>query len=152
MSIPDRTTDLVYGLGSTRLLLRPFSGPPSGRMKFSTTESTLWTSQSSCNGDSFTTSLGFRAKPKEAPNSAPASTHKYRMCCEGAKPPNLDSNPRNAIANVKFGHRNHSRLVEYMQNNLENEVGSPGSIGATAVSPRVSNRFRMSDSHGDNKP
>lgn len=144
MSLPDgktqmedipSSTDSVSDLCSTRLLLKSSSGPPSGSMTSSSAESTFWTSQGSSNGSSFITSFGLCAEPREA------LTHKHRMCCEDAKRPNLDSNSHHAIGNVQPGHVNDLRLMEYMHNNLANEIGSPRSLRATAVSPHAPNHL-----------
>ncbi|MCJ1344908.1 hypothetical protein MMC31_003113 [Peltigera leucophlebia] len=139
------STDSVYDLGSTRLLLRPSSGPPSGSMTSATTESTIWTSQasqSSWNGDSFTTSFGL-SESMEASDPAPMPPLKHRNFSEDAEGQNLDSNSHHAIGNIKSSHINDPHLMEYMQTNLANEIGSPRSLRATAVSPHAANHLEI---------
>ena len=140
MSLPDGKPQVEDRPSSTRSLLRPSSGLPSGSMTSSTTESTLWTSQSSCNDDSFTTSFGLCAETKETSDSAPAPTYKYRKCREETKGPNLDSYSHHAIVNSKSS-QNDPHLTECMRNNQENGIGSPRSFGATAVPPRAPNHL-----------
>lgn len=133
------STDSMDDLGSTRLLLTPPSGPPSGSMTSATTESTFWTSQSSCNGNSFTTSFGLCAEPEENSDSAPANSDKYRKRYEDTKFPNLDSNSHHAVEIGKLNHMNDAHLMEDVHRDLVTEIRSPGSPRATAAPPRASN-------------
>lgn len=140
MPFPDGKPQMEDRPSSTRLFLRPSSALPPGSMTSSTTESTLWTSQGSLNDDSFTTSFGLCTDPKETSDLAPAPTHKYQKCREETKRPNLDSYSHHAIVHVKSS-QNDSRHTECMRNNQENEIGSPRSFGATAVSPCAPNHL-----------
>lgn len=134
------STDSMYDLGSTRLLLRPATGP-SGSMTSSTTESTFWTSQSSCNTDSFATSFGLCAEAKEGSDSAPAPSHKYRKCYEDTRHPNLDSNSLHAVGNGKPDYTNDVHLMEHMHRDLANEIRPSRPPRATAAPPRAFNHW-----------
>lgn len=104
-----------------------------------TTESTLWTPQSSCNDDSFTTSFGLCAEAKEGSDSAPAPSQKYRKRYEDPKLPNLDSSSHRAVGNGKPNYKNDAHLMEHMHKDLANEIRSIGSPRATAAPPRAFN-------------